>query len=183
MNNYELRFPLESFLFCHPRVILSGNHVFLSCSNASIGHPCSFYRGTITSSGFPLKACGNDSVVELSVLCILYSVFCLLSFSTWPLESSNPWTLSFLSSPSDSIGEPCFSVMLECLYRASMQFLSGNHVFLSCSNASIGHPCSFYLGTITSSGFPLKACGNDSVVELSVLCILYSVFCLLSSVF
>ena len=73
-----------------------------------------------------------------------------------------------------------FSVMLECLYRASMQFLSGNHVFLSCSNASIGHPCSFYRGTITSSGFPLKTCGNDSVVELSVLCPLSSVLCLLT---
>ena len=30
--------------FCHPRVFLSGNHVFLSCSNASIGHPCNFRR-------------------------------------------------------------------------------------------------------------------------------------------
>ena len=34
---------------------------FLSCPSSSIGHPCVFYRGTITSSGFPLITCGNDS--------------------------------------------------------------------------------------------------------------------------
>ena len=34
---------------------------FLSCPSGSIGHPCVFYRGTITSSGFPLITCGNDS--------------------------------------------------------------------------------------------------------------------------
>ncbi|HOS60493.1 MAG TPA: hypothetical protein PK661_10385, partial [Syntrophorhabdaceae bacterium] len=49
-------------------------------------HPCSFYRGTITSSGFPLKACGNDSVVELSALCPLTSVLCPLS-SGFPLKA------------------------------------------------------------------------------------------------
>ena len=58
----------------------------------------------------------------------------LWSFSLWiTLFTMNYYELLFspdpffLSSPSVSIGEPCFSVMLECLYRASMQFLSGNH--------------------------------------------------------
>jgi len=32
---------------------------FLSCPSSSIGHPCVFYRGTITSSGFPPASTGS----------------------------------------------------------------------------------------------------------------------------
>jgi len=78
--------------------------------------------------------------------------------TTWPLESSNPWTLSFLSSPSDSIGEPCFSVMLECLYRASMQFLSGKHyIFWIPAKSMQEWQCCWAFWPLTSVLWPLSS--------------------------
>ena len=114
-----------------------------------------------------------------SVFCILYSVLCILYsvllFSLWITMNyvfhSNPF---FLSSPSDSIGEPCFSVMLECLYRASMQFLSGNHyIFWIPAKSMREWQCCWAFCLLSSDLWPLS----------SVFCLLYSVFCILPSVF